>query len=354
LNTALEKIPNLIYRSDTIVETGIAETPGSYVACTEDLDSLDFVDLDFLEHAREYLVHEYVVTSLPLARQALETNPFLGRWTCTARGCKFHCSYCGGSKESHMLLAGRNGIVTRSPEKVVDDLKRMKENGLIQASLSYDIAILGEEYWRKFFALLRESGVKIGVYNEFFQLPTKEFIDDYARSVVMPQSCVALSPLSGNERVRRLNGKHYSNEALFDILDILSQHRFYLFVYFSLNLPGETRETFEETLEVATSIYDFYPTSLLKILNTVHTIDPVSPMNMYPEKFGIQANMSTFMDFYEYCKQTSQAGPGARTGLYRGFQLSDPNARSLEAMANAWDQTREGRETNWWPVPPSW
>jgi radical SAM superfamily enzyme YgiQ (UPF0313 family) len=365
----LKSIPNLSYRAAgqlpgageepavaaSAAEPGeVVEAPTSYLACTADLDRLDFIDLDFLDHSQEYFAHEYIVTNLYAARQALEKKPFLGRWTCTARGCKFQCSYCGGSKESHQRLAGRNGIIPRSPERVVDDLERLQQKGVIQASLSYDIAVLGEDYWRRFFALLRESRVNIGIYNEFFQIPTREFIDDYARSVMMAQSCVALSPLSGNERVRRLNGKHYSNDQLFDILEALSQKRFYLFVYFSLNLPGETAETFAETLDLAKSIYDFYPTSLLKMLNTVHTIDPVSPMNLYPEKFGITASMSTFMDFYNYCRDTRQAGPGARTGSQRGFNLSDPSARSLEAMANAWDRARVGREAAWWPVPPSW
>lgn len=366
---ALAAIPNLSYRDPALMSAGVLpaglppnkaasteviETPTAYVACTPDLDALDFVDFDFLEHSQEYFVHEYIVTNLSVARQALETSPFRGRWTCTARGCKYHCSYCGGSKESHIRLANRDGIVTRSPDKVVDDLKRMNNKGIIQASLSYDIAVLGEDYWRTFFSLLRTSGVKIGVYNEFFQIPTPELIDDYARSTVMAQSCVALSPLSGNERVRRLNGKHFSNNQFFDILDALSRHRFYLFVYFSLNLPGETTETFAETLELAEAVYNFYPRSLLKILNTVHTIDPVSPMNLYPEKYGIQSSMSTFMDFYNYCRDTRQGGPGARTGLYRGYELTDPDARSLENMANAWDRARIGREASWWPVPPSW
>jgi radical SAM superfamily enzyme YgiQ (UPF0313 family) len=351
----LSGIPNLSYRGmEPGQNSAVLENPGTYVACTQALDELDFVDLDFLEHAQEYFVHEYIVTNLVAAREALQTSPFLGRWTCTARGCKFHCSYCGGSKESHKLLAGRDGIITRSPEKVVNDLCRLKERGVIQASLSYDIAVLGEEYWRKFFALLRESGVEIGIYNEFFQMPTPDLIEEYARSVVMPQSCVALSPLSGNERVRRLNGKHFSNDQLFEILDVLSEHRFYLFVYFSLNLPGETNETFEETIDLAKAVYDFYPPSLLKILNTVHTIDPVSPMNMYPEKYGIQSSMRTFRDYYEYCQGTRQGGPLARIGFNRGYDLNNPADRSLLDMANAWDNARVGRESSWWPVPPSW
>jgi hypothetical protein len=165
---------------------------------------------------------------------------------------------------------------------------------------------------------------------------------------------VALSPLSGNERVRRLNGKHFSNTQLFDMLELLSRHKMYLFVYFSLNLPGETNETFKETLELAREIFYFYPNSLLKILNTVHTIDPLSPMNVKADRFGVKSSMVTFMDFYNYCKNTQVQDPASRDGLHRGFELVEPENRSLLNMADAWDREREGKEMSWWPIPPSW
>jgi hypothetical protein len=201
---------------------------------------------------------------------------------------------------------------------------------------------------------MRKANVNIGLYNEFFQLPQEDFIHDLAHTVDMTHSCVAISALVGNERVRRLNGKHYSNERLFEILDTLSQHNFYIFVYFSLNLPGETNETFQETIQLAKAIYDFYPKKQLKMLNTVHTIDPVSPMNMFADKFGVVSSMTTFMDFYNYCRSTQRSDPAARNGLHRGFDLKDPAQRSLQKMADIWDQYRQGREISWWPIPPSW
>ena len=220
--------------------------------------------------------------------------------------------------------------------------------------MAYDIAEMGEDYWRELFARIREKGVKIGLYNEFFQLPSPEFINDFVRSVNMAHTCVAFSPLAGNERVRRLNGKHYSNDALFDILALLNQYNVHIFVYFSLNLPGETDQTFRETINLARQIYEFYPTSLLQIFNTVHTVDPFSPMGLHPEKYGIKTSMSTFMDYYHYCQETRFAGNTARTELYRGFTLEDPALRDLKAMADAWDADFQGKEAAWRPIPAKW
>ncbi len=344
-------IPNLTYRANGQV----IENPLGYIGAPSDLDALDFVDISFLAHAQEYHVHEYIVTDIQEARANLERQtPFLGRWLCTARGCQYHCSYCGGDKNAHKILAGRSGLVTRSPEKIVDDLKRLARAGVHQASMSYDIAELGRDYWETLFLYLRESGVRIGIYNEFFQKPTPDFIQEFAQCVNMPHSCVAVSPLSGNERVRRLNGKHYSNEQLFETLSALRLYPFHLFVYFSLNLPGETEETLEETVGLARKIYEFYPLPYLKILNTVHTLDPLSPMSVSPEKYGIQVNATSFMDFYAYCRDTQLADPAARNGLHRGFELAAAQGRDLERMANRWDAERRGREISWWPIPPSW
>lgn len=350
VQAGLGGIPNLSFRN----EAGIVENAQLYTASSADLDVLNFVDIDFMDHYQEYYVHEYIVIDIDKTLNAMQTNPYQGRWLTSARGCRYHCSYCGGGKDSHKMLASRMGLVPRSPQKLVDDLRNLAKVGVIQASMSYDIAEMGEDYWQEFFAQLRNSGVKISIYNEFFQNPEPAFIDEFARSVEMTHSSVVLSPLSGNERVRRLNGKHYSNAALFDTLEYLSRYSIYLIVYFSLNLPGETNDTFQETLYLARDIYEFYPTDHLRILNTVHTIDPFSPMNLFPDKFGIESSMTSFLDFYTYCQDTQYSKPEARSELNRGFKLKDINARSLERMANAWDAMRAGRETSWWPVPASW
>ena len=347
---ALQDIPNLSYRdSGEVVENALSYTAG----CPE-MDSLNFTDLSFLEHYQDYYVHEYIVTDVNAALKALETRPYWGRWLSTARGCRSECSYCGGGKSAHRALAGRAGLVARSPQRVVDDLAALEKAGVVQASMAYDIANMGEAYWRELFALIRSRGVKIGIYNEFFQLPSAEFIREFVKSVDLAHSCVAFSPLSGHERVRRLNGKHYATDAFFDILAEVSRYNLHIFVYFSLNLPGENTETFRDTLALARQIFEFYPSSLLQIFNTVHTVDPFSPMGLYPDKYGIKTTMSTFMDYYNYCRDTRYAGDSARSELHRGFSLNDPALRDLDAMADAWDAEYLGKEAGWRPIPAKW
>ena len=343
-------IPNLTYRQGDAV----VENPIGYCAATEDLDKLDYADLGFLDHQLEYFVHEYLVTDLKKARAALETNPFLGRWLSTARGCKYECSYCGGCKSAHRALARRDGIVPRSPEVVVDEIERLAASGVHQVSLSYDIAELGDDYWRQFFSLLRRRNLKIGLYNECFQLPSVRFVKGFARVADVEHSCLAFSPLSGSMRVRRLNGKIFTNIDLINILDYLNMTNIFALIYFSLNLPGETDETLGESIAFAQQMYDLYPASRIRIMNSCHTLDPLSPMAVHPEKYAINVTMHNFDDWYTYCRETQLGDPTARTEAHRGFVPNVEGMRTLEAMADRWDAARRGHEESWWPIPPSW
>ena len=85
--------------------------------------------------------------------------------------------------------------------------------------------------------------MRIGIYNECWQLPGLDWLDALVETFVTTDSQLAFSPLSGNEEVRRLNGKFYSNERLLQFLQALKRHRLPVFIFFSLNLPGETEST---------------------------------------------------------------------------------------------------------------
>ncbi|HOT93085.1 MAG TPA: radical SAM protein [Anaerolineae bacterium] len=349
----LSTVPNLTYR----LNGRVVENPRTYCAKPEDFAEFNFVDLDWMDHADEYFVHEYLVIDMELARQAqegMDISKYRGRWITTARGCDFECSYCGGARSAHKAIAGREGIVPVPVETVVNEIKHLIEHRVIQVCFSYDLAAMGEHYWKTLFRTLRKEQIKIGLYNEFFQLPPPGFIKEFVRAADMQHSSVALNPYSGSERVRRLNGKRYNDAQFFNALDEVNLYNVPIIVYFSLNLPGEDEEAIRQTISLAQSVYDMYPHSKLKILNSCHTVEPLSPMTQHPGRYGVDVQWRTFHDWYEYCRNTQLQLPGARTGEWRGFDLLPPATRSVEAMANAWDAAADGHEATWWPIPPSW
>ncbi|HRW04420.1 MAG TPA: radical SAM protein [Caldilineaceae bacterium] len=343
---ALASIPNLVYRAAGTIH----QTTHAYFATPEDLDALDFVTLDWLHHADSYSALQYSGTGL----LRLHDPNLKSHWLCIGRGCVFNCTYCGGGKASHNTLAGRNGYVVRRPERVVDDIERLVAQGFQQVALSLDPATFGPEWWRPFFSQLRSRHLTIGIYNEFFQLPSVEFLDALAASANVQHTEVAISPLSGDEAVRRQNGKFYTNERFLAMLERLAAHEIPIFIYFSLNLPGETPQTFKQTLHLADAIGKQYPSHLLRMLNPCHTLDPVSPMSRQPAAFGLQVHYQTFMDYYTYCKGTAWLPRHVTRGEHRGYEMIGRPAATVEQMAQIWDIFAKQQKFRCFPVPSGW
>lgn len=322
-NFVPSEIPNLTYRE----AAGIVENPVSYIATSADLDKLDFVTIDFLENRDAY--YRY---------QSSEFGVLSSHWLCLGRGCKTDCSFCGGGKHAHKVIAGREDMVLRSIEGLVADMQRLGQMGVDQVSLSHDPAFLGKAYWSELFAEMKKRGVTIGIYNEFFQLPSEEFVRELASCVRIPESEAVLSPLSGSEEVRRFNGKLFSNPQFFETLSVLKEYSFPVTVYFSINLPLEDNKSFEATLEMAEKIHDFYPAELLKMANICHTLDPCSPMSLQPDKYFIEATMKTFMDYYRYCQLPPTVTSSEGIDNLRGFRAAPVKKRSVAEMVSGWQK----------------
>jgi radical SAM superfamily enzyme YgiQ (UPF0313 family) len=334
-----EGIPNLSHR----VDGAPIHNDLCYHAGIADLERLDFVDTSFFVNADKY------------ARfQSSDFGNLTGHWLCIGRGCHFNSGFCGGSKAAHLEIAGREAILTRRPELVADDVARLAAQGLDQVSLSHDPAILGKPYWSRLFQAIQDRNVRIGIYNECWQLPPVDWVDGLADTFVVPASQLAISPLSGDEEVRRLNGKFYSNERFFHFLDALHRRNIPIFVYYSLNIPGENERTLEATMAMAREIVRRYPPGLVQVVNMLHTIDPESAFAREPERFGIEVQMRTFMHYYEYCYLTPYARPEAKQGRLRGFEADPPFERSIGRMATMWDALATELPESVRAVPSVW
>jgi len=343
---ALARIPNLSFRQDSAVR----EAQRTYVATTTDLDGLDFVGLDFLEHQAEYGGIQYSGVGLIDFKEVR----WRGHWLSIGRGCVFNCCFCGGGRAAHRRLAGRETVVLRSVERTADDIARLKARGVHQVSLTLDPAALGREYWKPLFAALRSQNLRIGLYNECFQMPSDEFLRAFVEVADPAHTEVALSPLSGDESVRKLNGKGFSNARLLEVLATLREHRVPVFVYFSLNLPGETPQTFRQTLRLAERIGQQYPGELLRMMNTCHTLDPVSPLSHSADRYGTRIEYKTFTDYYTYCRQTGWQPRNVVRGSLRGYRFRSVGPGEVEGMARRWDAFAEAQSYRCFPVPRGW
>lgn len=316
---ALGDIPNLSMR----ISGEVVDNPLLSAISAQDLDHLDFVSLDFLVHREEYYW-----------RQSSRYREMCGHWLCVGRGCLYDCCWCGGGRSTHERVAGRRGLVVRSPERLVDDLKRLHELGLDQAALSHDLALPGRDYWEKILLGLRKNAINLGLWHQHFQLPSRDFLDGLVRSVRIDASLLELTPLSGSEKVRRLNGKFFSNEQFLKTLMECREREIPIFVYFSLNLPGEDAKSSQEMLALARQIHEVYPPHLLRMSSMFHTIDPGSRIDCEPKRFGIRSRWKGFLDYYQYCQRSTEAGDDEAVAALRGFETIKP--RPLERMFKQW------------------
>ena len=345
-SVGLAEIPNLLYRENGEVRWNLDR----YTATGEDLDRMDYVSMDWLHHAENYAALQCSGAGIIM----LDRPQVKGHWLTVGRGCTFDCAYCGGGKDSHAELAGRDGYVLRSPEGVVDDIERLKGQGIDQLALSLDPATFKPVWWQTLFRLMQERRLKIGLYNEFFQLPPKKFLKMFAETADLQHTEVAISPLSGDEKVRRRNGKFYTNDRFLGMLRSLKRFEIPIFVYFSLNLPGETPQTFQKTLKLAAQINQLYPPHLLRMLNPCHTLDPLSPMLRRPDMFDIDVQYTTFQDYYTYCRGTGWEPRYVTRGQHRGFEMHNRPVAMVEQMAQQWDAFAAQQPGRIYPVPRGW
>lgn len=326
----LDAVRGLTHR----VDGEVRENPlGDCASCAE-LDGLNATDVDFMDHGDDYLGFQYV------GRRGLfvpGVSGFArGHWLSTGRGCAHQCSFCGGDREAHRVIAGRQGFVRRSASRVADDIEALSDRGVQQVAFSLDPAVLGEAYWKALFGELARRRVRIGVYNEAFQLPSEAFIEAFAECADLGHSQLALSVLSGDEKVRQMNGKRFGNAELFAAVRSMRRHKIPLAVYHSFNLPGSDETALRKTIFVTEQIGRIYSPSFLMVYNQPHTIDPCSPMSRHPEDYDLEVRLRSFEDYYEYCQLTAVERPGVLGVANRGFTWRGRTEAMERRMQQLW------------------
>jgi radical SAM superfamily enzyme YgiQ (UPF0313 family) len=282
-STPLEQVPNLVYRKDGKV----VRSADTWVQTS--LDEIDFITADYFDHPD-------MVGYLTAGGVARRTT---SRWICIARGCKFNCSYCCGANANMQALFNRCNILLRSPEKVADDFYRLEQQGICHVSVSHDFYMFGKEYYQAVFAQIRKRNIKPGLYLECFQLPSKEFVDDLLQTFDQDRLVLAFSPTTGNEQLRRENGKLFSNAALLEMIQYLQAKKVLFQLYYTMNPVGETAAQFNDTYIQMKYLHMVYGLSKNQIFYQRVVLDPLAGMRKHK---AIKVEYNTFMDYYEHCK----------------------------------------------------
>lgn len=224
----LDAVPNLTFR-DPAGETKIVPL----TAPCADLDEFEFTRLDLLE-----------------PKAAIFPKGMPSHWSIPiCRGCVYNCVGCGGSAYSYGNYLGRKKPAFRSPEKIVQDIRRLCEQGIQRVFLFQDPRMGGKDYWSRLVTSLQNAEFKLSQLTlELFSPASEEYIRELSK--IRVPLVLTISIESGVENVRRSHGRAYTNEELFRTIELCKTYGIALGIFSMIPLANDTTRTIKETWEI--------------------------------------------------------------------------------------------------------
>ena len=327
---ALESVPNLTYRN----EEGLVQV-NPMMEASRTLDDYEFVRFDLID-----------------PKTSVYPPDSISRWSLeVCRGCVYNCAICGGSAYTYKKYLGINKPAFRSPSRIVQDIKKLNDQGIRFIGLFQDMRMAGKGYWHELIALLKKEKPEIERLSLDLLIPAdEEFIREIAG--IGRQVIFHLCPDTGSEKVRHQLGRRYSNEAVIETLRICHAYKIPVTNFFSVGLAGETEKEMYETWDLWAKLDEMdYEAHLQgnfgdidetvpiggQILGPI-VLDPGSLAFDQPEKFGFKL---LYKNFEAYLEGLSQ--PSWHQWLNYETELCDKDA-ILEMIFKSTEFTIDQRE----------
>jgi len=300
---SLDKVPNLIYRNNgKIYDNNI-----TYL--TENLDELNFTNFHFLEHWKQYISYTY--------------NVMHNAWPVEmARGCPFNCVNCAGSYATYSRYIGRKKTIFRSPDKVVEDIKKVAEisdvNGIYYGHGIYPVT---EKYFMEINKLIREEKLDIHADLELWRLPISEKATrDFAKTYDLEKSIIWFSARSFSESYRKKfhklygrldNSFRFSNSDLDVLINLMNKHKVPLRLFWDI---GNPQETGIDVLNNFLYAFKLFVKSLSSYNTTSFWTEPIiitpgCPIHHYDHHFGIDLKTNSFKDYVNLSRTSKMLFP---------------------------------------------
>lgn len=296
-------VPNLAYRAGDRVY----KNPVTYVADTAMLERIRFTDFTLMENYRTYIDYFSRYIRLHSSQESLQSFLFAKHSSFPVfigRGCAYDCSFCGGSHDVHIQIGSRTTTAVQSVESVLASIRDLVDFGFEFACLTSDCIPphRADAFYVPILDGIAQEGLRIGIEVERNFLPSAQFLSSFSK-LSCKDSFITLTLHTHNEHVRRVNHVHrYTNCELEAWLERAEALGVSTRVCFTCGLPFESQQDLEGM--------DRYQQSLRKRFKKVHLrtsmieIEPGSGMSRNPEKYGVQPQRTTFLDYYRYHGRT--------------------------------------------------
>jgi B12-binding domain/radical SAM domain protein len=290
------KIPNLTWKSDHQYY---------YNEMTYVPDSLDEFD---------FPGYRYVIRSVFKYFNLLDPLPYKG-WMqypntgiLTSKGCTYNCLICGGSRDAYSMNCHRQKIVMKSPKKMIDDIAFIQRFTRAPIFLLNDIRQGGKEYVEEFFSGLEKMELKDELVFELFNYADDGFFKRLHEAI--PKYSIELTLESGDENLRRLNGKlPCTNEKIVETLKAaLNNGCSKIDLFFMIGIPGQDYQSALKNVDFCEYIHkrcgeDQRISYFIAPLSPF--LDPGSPAFENPEQYGYKKFCNTLEDFRQAVRQPS-------------------------------------------------
>ncbi|MFH1009392.1 MAG: TIGR04190 family B12-binding domain/radical SAM domain protein [Candidatus Latescibacterota bacterium] len=289
-----EHVPNLTWKADGKVRVN----PFGFVP-----ETLDYVEL----------MPSLMVKMALRYRDLKSILPFDGWWqnpitaVFTVKGCAHECVTCGSSRRACAMMSKHEKPLFRSPENLVKnviDIGRISKGPIL---LVGDLRQAGDDYADRVLALLGATHIKNEIVFEFFDMPPLDFLGRIDQSV--RNWSLELSPESHDEQIRRSQDETtaFSNaemEAVIGAALKLRCHR--IDVFFLIGLPGQTRQSVEDTIRYCGHLFQKFDKRLSCFISPMGPfLDPGSSGFEDPERFGYHLFARTLEEHRQLLVQPS-------------------------------------------------
>ncbi len=296
-NQPLDSIPNLSYRDSS---KHIKVNSLSYTAKT--LDDLNFTNVALLKNAKQYFEYSRKIMGISF-------NLPIGR------GCPFNCPFCGGGQRAQQNLAGRNDVVLRSPEKVIEDIGNIIDNYKVSSVFfGHGTYPANLKYWKRLFELIQKEKFDISGDLEIWRLPfPKEMWKIFYKTFTRRYSSISISPRTISTKVHQKIAKicdptfKFPESQINDLIKNANLFQTTLRIWLTIGFPFQTHFDVSKDFNFAIKCLLKYGKSNVKpitIMNEPYYIFPGSPAHESPETFGIKLKYNSFLEVAEAFKQS--------------------------------------------------
>jgi B12-binding domain/radical SAM domain protein len=258
--------------------------------------------------------YRYIIQSVFKYFNLLDPLPYKG-WLqypntalLTSKGCTYNCLICGGSRDAYQKNCKRQKIVMKSPRKMLEDIAFIQRFSRAPIFLLNDILQGGPEYVEAFLSGLEKMDLKDEIVFELFNYADSKFFRRLQK--VIPKYSIELTLESGDENLRRLNGKlPCSNKKIIETLKAaLDNGCSKIDLFFMVGIPGQTYESALNNIDFCESVHKECgedPRLSYFVAPLSPFLDPGSPAFENPEQYGYKKFCHKLEDFRQAMRQPS-------------------------------------------------